>query len=504
MSVQSANALVYVSNVRFFGHADLVTPTTPAAPSIARGHSVTAMTLAAHAHCGHDFTTPRGARALGRQTQNGPQRYRTEKARKGGARDATRATFKTQASPDGAVSAQKTAKLMPEELLVHSVTGEGAFGRGLFATAGGSTLARLPLSRALGVPAALGQELPKNDEARIRDIYVKGWVQNFGARMPQCVVDFVMSAPFAKDVRLTAGLAWATTHVEDWRIYGEEVVPREFDSMYLANEDELEALQDAQIRAMAERSREGYEATWAAAMEAYPAVAGELSSCDARKIEWCRSWVHTRAISGKIGDTECAFLAPTIDLANHRVESTAKYGVSDDGSCFELTWNEEAREGPTPVKGTEVFISYGDRMSNALLMLHYGFIDDNNRNERLPMEFIIPGARKVLGDRVVAAMKTLEARGDTKGAWAASNMLLMASRSPPPGIAAPPTDPSVIQAMRDAVGEYTSKCSTTAAEDEAILGSATDLSPRMSLAIRYRLAQKQNAAAFLRFLDVLL
>ena len=27
------------------------------------------------------------------------------------------------------------------------------------------------------------------------------------------------------------------------------------------------------------------------------------------------AWVHTRAISGKLGDVDCAFLAPTIDLA---------------------------------------------------------------------------------------------------------------------------------------------------------------------------------------------
>ena len=29
-------------------------------------------------------------------------------------------------------------------------------------------------------------------------------------------------------------------------------------------------------------------------------------------------------------------------------------------------------------------------MNNMLLMLHYGFIDDNNRNERLPMELDSP------------------------------------------------------------------------------------------------------------------
>ena len=411
------------------------------------------------------------------------------------------------------VCAATTTLLMPDALLVHAECGEGAFGRGLFATGEGGTLARLPLARALCAPAAVraadDDDNAKDDEA-IRNIYLAGWVENFGATMPGCVLDFMTRAPFAKDVRLTAGLAWAVANVDAWRQYGEDVVPREFDSMYLANEEELEALQDAQIRVMAERSRAGYAATWAAAMEAHPDVARELATIDAQRIEWCRSWVHTRAISGKVGDTECAFLAPTIDLANHRVESTAKYGVSDDGASFELTWNEHSAEGPTPVKGTEVFISYGDRMNNALLMLHYGFIDDNNRNERLPMEFIAPGARKVSADRVLEAMRALEAQGDAKAAWAASNMMMMAARGPPPGTdapAPPPTDASVIAAMRDAVHAYAAQSgqnATTAEHDQALLSSSGDaLSPRMSLAVRYRLAQKHNAAAFLRFLDIL-
>jgi hypothetical protein len=37
----------------------------------------------------------------------------------------------------------------------------------------------------------------------------------------------------------------------------------------------------------------------------------------------------------------------------------------------------------------------GERMPNALLMLHYGFLDPGNPNDRLPMEVMIPGARKI-------------------------------------------------------------------------------------------------------------
>jgi hypothetical protein len=244
-------------------------------------------------------------------------------------------------------------------------------------------------------------------------------------------------------------------------------------------------------------------------MEAFPDVKAALGTSSEDELRWCRSWVHTRAISGKLGDADCAFLAPTIDLANHRVESTAKYGVSADGKNFELTWNEDSIEGPTPVANTEVFISYGDRMNNALLMLHYGFIDDENRNERLPMEFIAPGARRVHGSRVADACKALDDAGDKAAALAGSNLLMVASRGPPPGVAdapAPPeTDPEVIQALRQAVDSYLSACPTTLAEDEALLASAeaASLSPRALLAVRYRASRKRAAEAYLRFLSIL-
>jgi len=279
--------------------------------------------------------------------------------------------------------------------------------------------------------------------------------------------------------------------------------------MDLANEEELEALQDAEIRVMAERSKAGYEATWNAAMEAFPEVKAALGDVDDKRVAWCRSWVHTRAISGKLGDHDCAFLAPTIDLANHRVESTAKYGVSEDGSHFELTWNEDAPEGADPRADAEVFISYGDRMNNALLMLHYGFMDDNNRNERLPMEIIAPGARRVHASRVVDACKALEDAGDAEAALAGSNLLMLAARGPPPGVDAPPppeTDPAVVQAMRDVVTQSLAARPTSLAEDVALLADAdavAAMSPRTHLAVRYRLAQKKMMLAFDRFLTVL-
>ena len=117
-----------------------------------------------------------------------------------------------------------------------------------------------------------------------------------------------------------------------------------------ANEEELEALQDPEIRVMAERSKAD-EATWNAAMEAFPEVRRRRRR-RRRTRDGCRSWVHTRHQWERA--TSLRLLAPTIDLANHRVESTAKYGVSEDGSHFELTWNRRLRRRPRA--DTEVFI----------------------------------------------------------------------------------------------------------------------------------------------------
>lgn len=399
-----------------------------------------------------------------------------------------------------------TSAFETSEALQSAKIGEGAFGRGLLATGEGKTLVSVPIDALVVAPAAVGGGA--GGAKRARETYERGWKEIHGVDVPNAMVEFVVSAPFAKDVRLTAMLAWAYSNVEAWRAYGDDVVPSAFDSMYLASEEELDALQDTELRVMATRSRNGYEAMWNAAMEANPEVKSLLAEVDDERLKWCRSWVHTRAISGVFEGAELAFLAPVIDLANHRVESTATYGVSADGKNFELSWNENAPEGASPVANTEVFISYGDRMNNAILMLHYGFIDDNNRNERLPMEFIAPGARKVLGARVIEACDRLKADGDEEAAIAGANLLALAARGPPPGVDAPPpppTDPEVVNAIRQVVEQTLSDKPTTADEDEALVASSEfqSLSPRTQLAVRHRLAQKNMARAYLRFLNVL-
>ena len=122
-----------------------------------------------------------------------------------------------------------------------------------------------------------------------------------------------------------------------------------------------------------------------------------------------------------------------VDLANHSFAPNATYGVSPDGAHFQLAWDASGDErkpgGATPLAPAaddEVLICYGERMPNALLMLHYGFLDPDNPNDPLPMEIMIPGARKIRMGSVSRAGKALEDGGDKRAAWAAMNMMSLA------------------------------------------------------------------------------
>ena len=138
-------------------------------------------------------------------------------------------------------------------------------------------------------------------------------------------------------------------------------------------------------------------------------------------------------MSGALGGAPCAFIVPGVDLANHSFRPNATFGVAEDCESFQLTWDMEhstapgkSREPVPPRANDEVLICYGARMPNALLMLHYGFLDPENPNDQLPMECMIPGARRIRSSAVAAAGKALSDEGDERAEWAARCMLAMA------------------------------------------------------------------------------
>jgi hypothetical protein len=161
------------------------------------------------------------------------------------------------------------------------------------------------------------------------------------------------------------------------------------------------------------------------------------------------------------------------------------------------------RSTPTPPKrGDEVLICYGARMPNALLMLHYGFLDPANPNDQLPMECLLPGARIVRSKSVARAGKRLSDSMDERAEWAARQMMTMANPLDDAGDAQ--SDKKCVAAMRDAANALLASFPTNAAEDEALLEKeASGMTSRMEMCVRYRLLQKRNIEAFARFLDTL-
>ena len=71
-------------------------------------------------------------------------------------------------------------------------------------------------------------------------------------------------------------LMWAVRHVEAWSEYGRRVMPQAYDSLYLADDAELQALQDPSVARMASGSRANYAAGWPALLTSHPAVRPEI------------------------------------------------------------------------------------------------------------------------------------------------------------------------------------------------------------------------------------
>ena len=396
--------------------------------------------------------------------------------------------------------------------------GEGARGRGLFVTDEDPAvpLVRTPLSVTVCVPEAVGPAASDACVDAVRALYA-GWQGALGVAPPEPVVDFLTRGEAPKDLRVAVALVWATRAVPAWRAYRRETVPEAFDSLYLASEDELEALQDETVRRMAVGSGANYAAGWPMLCVDHPEVVRALESIqnDASTVSleddfvWARACAHTRAMSGTLGGGACAFVVPGVDLANHSFEPNTVFSVSEDAASFELTWDMEhsttfgkRSEPVAPKRGDEVLICYGARMPNALLMLHYGFLDPTNPNDQLPMECLMPGARKIRSKSVARAGKKLSDEKDARAEWAARQMMTLANPQDDAGNAQ--SDLRCVVAMRDAAKQTLDAFPTAAAEDEALLAEgASGMTSRMEMCVRYRLLQKRNIKAFMRFLDTL-
>ena len=354
-------------------------------------------------------------------------------------------------------------------------------------------LVRTPLSVTVCVPEAVGPAASDACVDAVRALYA-GWEEALGVAPPEPVVEFLTRGEAPKDLRVAVALAWATRAVPAWRAYRRETVPAAFDALYLASEDELEALQDETVARMAVGSGANYAAGWGQLRSEYPEVVRVLESIenddddDALSMEedfpWARACPHPRAMSGTLGGGACAFVVPGVDLANHSFEPNAVFSVSADAKAFELTWDTEhstnfgKRSAPAPPKrGDEVLICYGARMPNALLMLHYGFLDPTNPNDQLPME-CPAGRAHHLGPapRREGGQKAERREGRARGVGGEADDDDVEPHDERRGRAA---GQRCVAAMRDAANAALDAFPTAAADDEAALAEGA---PAMTVA----------------------
>ena len=173
----------------------------------------------------------------------------------------------TSASASASASEAATSALGIE--YPASAPGEGALGRGLFSTGADPSVPlviRTPLDVTLCVPEAVDPGASPECAAAVRALYAR-WSDSLGVAPPDAVVDFLVAAEFPKDLRVAVALMWATRNVPQWRAYKDDVIPRHYESLYLATDDELDALQDENVRRMAVGSRMNYAAGWSALRE---------------------------------------------------------------------------------------------------------------------------------------------------------------------------------------------------------------------------------------------
>jgi hypothetical protein len=124
---------------------------------------------------------------------------------------------------------------------------------------------------------AVGPDAPTACADAVRAMYAQ-WGESLGVAPPAPLVDFLVAGEMPKDLRIAVALMWAKRHVPAWSDYGANVMPQSYESLYLASEDELEALQDETVKRMAVGSRMNYAAGWKALNDTYPEVVAALDA----------------------------------------------------------------------------------------------------------------------------------------------------------------------------------------------------------------------------------
>ena len=295
-----------------------------------------------------------------------------------------------------------------------------------------------------GVGDAVAEELGfiKESKKDTFGILRAAWERRAGVRLPEPIVSLMASDGDGSDRELAVAL-WVlfATRSGDrernvWRAYADWLPTAEqMPSLMLANDKELDQLQDAELkrdalalqraadalfldRASIVNRQSSFDDTSAEKNETLDekvdarlvlsSEPGEpelvVTAADAR---WAFALVASRAVASPVGDEGsadfAAILTPFFDMANSddaslvsaskSVRGTADADVDNAARVALERGLNQGVGGPRVVLETtrglenqdaEILISYDPSARNAELMLRYGFVLRGNRNERLP------------------------------------------------------------------------------------------------------------------------
>ena len=280
-----------------------------------------------------------------------------------------------------------------------------------------------------GVSAAVAEELgfskdpPEKAKKDTYGILRAAWEKRAGVTLPETITSLSRSGDGAdRELAVALWVLFATRSGDAernvWRAYAEWLpTAEELPSLMLANDKELDQLQDEALKREAKATqnaadklfldgiKKNTKETDGSASDFFVIRDGlEITAEDAR---WAFALVASRALASPVGDDGssdfAAILTPFFDMANSddvslvsaskSVRGTADADVENAARVVIERGLNQGVGGPRVVLETtrglesadaEILISYDPTASNAELMLRYGFSLRGNRNERLP------------------------------------------------------------------------------------------------------------------------
>ena len=273
---------------------------------------------------------------------------------------------------------------------------------------------------AAGVSDAVAEELgfPKDPSRKAKKdtygILRAAWEKRAGVTLPETVVTLLSSGDGAdRELAVALWVLFATRCGDPernvWRAYAEWLpTAEELPSLILANDKELDQLQDEALKREAKATQDAADALFLSKGSVKDSFVirddVEVTALDAR---WAFALVASRALASPVGDDGssdfAAILTPFFDMANSddvslisaskSVRGTADADVENAARVALERGLNQGVGGPRVVLETtrglenadaEILISYDPTATNAELMLRYGFSLRGNRNERLP------------------------------------------------------------------------------------------------------------------------